>query len=979
MAPKSFIEVQFPIGHLSLESYLERETRIGKVLNSLGKWWGSKPVVLTRAIILGTVFPASDDSGKWPRDLEIFLKCMTFDSAGMLKRKIKAIPADVCYPFARPDEKDLFATESSWIRGSDPERRDALETHVFLELPFHKQREFCCRAEQIDGPTAAGWEEINAYLGTTANSLAELVRQLSIRRFGSPLRVGDAFSGMGSIPFEAAELGCDVYASDLNPVASLLTWGALNIIASERDFHDRVVAEQARVYNEVDEWFVKTGFETSREGWRATLHFYCLEIVVPEWDGWRIPLVGTWQILKSGTWVELIPVASERRFDFKLHKGGAGFAGAASGTKQQQDVVCPDVLWNILHRQGKTKNITPRIALSALLNNHGGLRQWAKSDMAPRPGDFYQERLYCIRWQNDDGKTVFREPQDCDLAVEAKLIRLVESKLSGWQADAWVPDWRIQDGVKTHELIRTRGWTYWHHLFTARQLLMAAEYSRRIADVAVEVRPALILALGQLCNYNAKLCRWDSVGNSAKEVFYNQALNTLLNYVGRGWKMMKNPCNPEHAFIQRTGTVDSSLCDAREVQKPCHLWITDPPYADAVKYEELSEFFLAWYAPHLKSCFPSWYADSMRDRAVTGDDAPFRVAMAECYRRLAEKMPDNGMQVLMFTHKDTDVWEDLALIMWAAGLQVKQVWSIATETAGAGIRVGNYVQSTYNMVLRKRTGSRVGFMDFITPQVNQRVRDVIRHMRDSQIAGSLVSCGYTDTDYLLAAQAVAAEVVTGYASIEGVDLDEELRTPNKQRGNSALRKLMDSAKRTATDFLVPSALELMMKSASDGTSAYNFWRSLSLEEKFLLKGLEMENDGVNKIGAFQDLGSAYCLAGYEELMGPARTNEARTKLPDEFPRPDMEYFSDVAHGDRGKFSHSVTRHLYYAMKFLKEGAEMERAIKHLIDCTDFWQERHSRHLHLLGYLLRVTSNNQAWHGYRPILESLAMAVENWRA
>jgi putative DNA methylase len=42
-------------------------------------------------------------------------------------------------------------------------------------------------------------------------------------RFGHRPRVADTFSGSGQIPFEAARLGCDVYASDLNPVACMLT------------------------------------------------------------------------------------------------------------------------------------------------------------------------------------------------------------------------------------------------------------------------------------------------------------------------------------------------------------------------------------------------------------------------------------------------------------------------------------------------------------------------------------------------------------------------------------------------------------------------------------------------------------------------------------------------------------------------------------------------------------------------------------
>ena len=127
------------------------------------------------------------------------------------------------------------------------------------------------------------------------------------------------------------------HASDLSPVACLLTWGALNIIAGPKKFHAQVADAQDQVYREMDAWYVKEGLETSGEGWRATLYFYCVEITVPERDwGWWIPIVGSWQLLKSaktGVWVELIPVESEKRFDFKVHKGGDGYAKATRGTK----------------------------------------------------------------------------------------------------------------------------------------------------------------------------------------------------------------------------------------------------------------------------------------------------------------------------------------------------------------------------------------------------------------------------------------------------------------------------------------------------------------------------------------------------------------------------------------------------------------------------------------------------------------------
>jgi len=271
----------------------------------------------------------------------------------------------------------------------------------------------------------------------------------------------------------------------------------------------------------------------------------------------------------------------------------------------------------------------------------------------------------------------------------------------------------------------------------------------------------------------------------------------------------------------------------------------------------------------------------------------------------------------------------------------------------------------------------MGFVDFITPQVNKRVKEVITRMRESQIEGDLARCGYTDTDYLLAAQAAAAEVVTGYASIDGVDLYAELRTPNAERGRSALRTLMENAKRTATNFLVPPAMDRAIRKAGAG-DPYAFWRQFSPEEKFLLKGLEGEVQGVFKIGAFQDLGRAYGLSDYEELMGPTRANDSRTKLPKELPRPDAIRFDEVPASDRGLWAYSPTRHIYHALKLLAGGAEVDRAVKHLIDTTDFWNTRSTRLLPIIAYLQQTTAGLSHWTPYQDHLAALTIGVENAR-
>src|SRR5690625_3633250 len=87
---KAFIEVQFPVARLSAESYKERKAGAGQTLTGLGKWWGRKPLVLVRAIILGLLMPASDDPEK---DREMFLALMTMDDDGLKQRRTKSITA----------------------------------------------------------------------------------------------------------------------------------------------------------------------------------------------------------------------------------------------------------------------------------------------------------------------------------------------------------------------------------------------------------------------------------------------------------------------------------------------------------------------------------------------------------------------------------------------------------------------------------------------------------------------------------------------------------------------------------------------------------------------------------------------------------------------------------------------------------------------------------------------------------------------
>ena len=298
-ADASFIETQFPVSRLSKESYKERKANYSQTLTGLGKWWGRKPLVMVRAVILGLLMPASNDPR---RDRDVFLALLTMDEEGLWRRKRRAIPLKEVWRRLLPDERiEWFAP------GADPDRprfrksrtatadRQRLQRLVFDRLTYDEKLAWCDRPEHVDGPSEEAWKVINAHLGTTAASLPELVQALGKRRFGRMPRVGDAFCGGGSVPFEAARLGCEAFGSDLNPVAALLTWGALNIVGGGEEVAERVRTAQAEVFAAVDRQVTEWRIEHDDAGWRADAFLYCTETACPA-CGWRVPLAPSWVI-----------------------------------------------------------------------------------------------------------------------------------------------------------------------------------------------------------------------------------------------------------------------------------------------------------------------------------------------------------------------------------------------------------------------------------------------------------------------------------------------------------------------------------------------------------------------------------------------------------------------------------------------------------------------------------------------------------
>ena len=233
MAQLSFIERQFPVSKISKESYKERKAGQSQTLTGLGKWWGRKPLLLVRAVILGCLMPARDDPKK---DTEVFLTLLSMDAKGLESRRKKKLSMAEIYKRVFADEClskyrayfDRSGEKLKLKKTVSQGEKEEVERAVFQMLSYDAKIAMCRRPEHVE-ITSQAWEKINQHLKTEAHSLPELVEQLSLRRYGHNVIVGDCFCGGGSIPFEAARIGCNVFASDLNPVAGLLTWADLHL------------------------------------------------------------------------------------------------------------------------------------------------------------------------------------------------------------------------------------------------------------------------------------------------------------------------------------------------------------------------------------------------------------------------------------------------------------------------------------------------------------------------------------------------------------------------------------------------------------------------------------------------------------------------------------------------------------------------------------------------------------------------------
>lgn len=376
---------------------------------------------------------------------------------------------------------------------------------------------------------------------------------------------------------------------------------------------------------------------------------------------------------------------------------------------------------------------------------------------------------------------------------------------------------------------------------------------------------------------------------------------------------------------------------AQDLKQENDIYVTDPPYGDAVKYEEILDFFIAWLRKNPPLEFANWVWDSRRSLAIQGEGEDFRRGMVAAYKRMSECMPSNGIQVIMFTHQSGSIWADMANIVWASGLQVTAAWYVVTETESA-LRAGSYVKGTVLLVLRKRRGIHKTTRDDLAWEIQEEVETQVQTLTGlNQEAKGLYRDEnvFEDADIQMAGYAAALRVLTKYAIIDGRDMTVEALRPRLKGQTTFVDSLIAFAVDTANQCLVPEGI------------AKPKWDRLSGGERFYLKMIDLEARGGKTLDNYQNFAKAFKVRDFKPFMASQKANEARLKSAVDFGRAEMNESSELYQ--------SVLRAVLYALMELVKDVDGTEVLGHLtLNVPNYYGDMTQRELviELADYLAK---------------------------
>jgi putative DNA methylase len=622
--------------------------------------------------------------------------------------------------------------------------------------------------------------------GASEEAIADARARVLAANDGKPPRVLDMFAGGGAIPLEAARLGCEATAVELNPVAHLIelcmldypqrfgpsladdvrkwgqswvkgTWDRIGHLypAVEGDSH---AAEQLDMAGEVDEGQgrLPTGYL-----WTRTVH--CPN---PTLGSHEIPLVRqTWLVRKKNRSVALRPVVDKNRLTVSwevmeaVNKDGLGFDPSSFSSRGKATcIICgTGIDAEYVKQEGMAGRLGVAPLAAVVPHESGRGRRYLAAGDYPLP-----DNRQCEEETNRSGV----EPPDQPLPA----------KLTGGMCTVY-------------------GLTRFRDLFTPRQLATLCTLVEGVHDAhtqmvaegidpdrAQAVSAFLGLALDRLVDRSTSLCVWDTTREGVANTYSRQALPMVWDFVET------NPFGGSlgdiGAYVSNIGDIVELLSSVKtrcEVQRtsatqlPDHdstydAVITDPPYYDNISYADLSDFFYVWLKRSVGFLFPEHFGGELTPKRREAIAAPYRHdgdktaarkfyehEMETAFREAHRVLKPGAPLVCVYAHKTTLGWAALVEALRRAGFVITEAWPLDTEmTTALKAKTASLASSVF-LVARRREKDEIGHHSEVVRDLDSIVTERLERLTEAGVAGS---------DLLIAGIGAGLRAFTSYARVD---------------------------------------------------------------------------------------------------------------------------------------------------------------------------------------------------------------------
>ena len=633
---KKLIEVALPLDAINKASAREKSIRQGHP-STLHLWWARRPLAAARAVIFAQMV---DDPSSHP---DIF-------------RTEKA---------QEKERQRLFRIIEDLVQWDNTTNEVVLE-QARAEI-WQSWRVAC--ADYADHPRAR-----------------ELFDRQKLPSFHDP------FAGGGALPLEAQRLGLESHASDLNPVAVVITKAMIEIppkfagkppVNPEAQADKRLVgktwrgaqglAEDVRFYGKWmrDEAVKRIGdvypeIEITAEmaeerpdlksfvGRKLTVIAWLWARTVkspnPAFAQVDVPLASTFMLsTKAGKEVYVEPAIYGGGYHFTVKMGKPNDAEAAkNGTK-----------------------LSSGANFRCLMSGSTVEAKYIRSEaQAGRMG----ARLMAVVAEGERGR-VYLSPQP-GMETVARSAR-----------PSWKPDLKVPTPCHDVDRLPMYGMPTWGDAFTARQLVVLTTFSDLVREVRERVKrnalttglpddgkslsaggvgveayaDAIAIYLGivvdKASDYNSTFCGWIAGGETLRSTFGRQAISMNWDYCETN-ALGSATGSIESGFMQVAKAIDSmcagttrgyaSQMDAQSIAISDRIVSTDPPYYDNISYADVSDFFYVWLRNSVKSILPDLFttlavpkaeelvATPYRHGSKKEAEAFFLEGMTQAMHRLAE-------------------------------------------------------------------------------------------------------------------------------------------------------------------------------------------------------------------------------------------------------------------------------------------------------------------------------------------------------